>query len=142
MMRAVYMTVCLFANSGIGQPPASEAKPAPTIREFSLKDLPQPVTIADVIKRLGLDESKMSYRDEPPGKLRALYWHKVKLPGTGAEMDVEIQLENPRSFAVRKLVEIQLGTPPLITEKRTWDIKMVRAATVLKVTITPHKRFD
>jgi hypothetical protein len=104
--------------------PMSEPKPAPTVRDFPAKDpLPKLVKVVDVIKGLGLDESKMQHGDEPPGKLRWLRWSNVKLPGTNAEVDVEIHV-----------------VYTLFSIKRDWDIKAVREATVLKVTITPSSR--
>src|SRR5688500_877133 len=81
---------------------------------------PKPAKVADVIKGLALDETKIDYADEPPGKLRSLHWQKVKLPGTEAEVRVEIDI---------------VYTPDVFSDKRKWDIKAVRAATVIKVTI-------
>lgn len=122
-MLAAYLTLSLLSGAGMAQPPASEAKPAPSVREFPPKD-PQlkPVKVADVIKGLGLDETKMHHSDEPPGKLRAISWRKVKLPGTDAEVDVEIEI---------------VYTLDVFSDKRNWDIKAIRAATVTKVTIVP-----
>jgi hypothetical protein len=101
--------------------PAGELKSAPANRVIPSKE-PQrkPVTVGEVIKSLGLDETKIGYSDEPPGKLAGVYWYNVKLPGTEAEVDVEIQLATRGPFS----------------EKRAWDIKQVRAATVRKVEIT------
>ena len=51
----------------------SERKPAPSVIDLPAKDpLPKPVTVADVIKGLGLDVSKALHVAEPPGKLREL----------------------------------------------------------------------
>ena len=126
MLTAVCLSMCLFAANGTAQPPASETKPAPSVLEFPAKEPPpNPVTVADVIKGLGLDEAKMRYGDEPPCILRELRWPKAKLPGTESEVEIVIQIGGR-----------------LFSEKRRWDMKEVRAATVLKVTITPPRPLD
>jgi hypothetical protein len=103
-------------------PPAGEAKPGPANLVMPSKDPERkPVTVGDVIKGLGLDETKASYLDEPPGILRGLRWRGVRLPGTDVDVDVEIR------FAAR-------GP---FSDKHQWDSKEVRAIRVLKVTITP-----
>ena len=118
MLTFVYLGVFITQNFA---PPASELKPAPAVRDLPSKDVSaKPVKVADVIKSLGLDESKMSYTDEPPGKLRALHWRKARFPGTEAEVDVTIDI---------------VYTLAVFSEKGDWDIKAVRAATVIKVTI-------
>ena len=128
MLTAVCLSMCLLAANGTAQPPASETKPAPSVREFPSKDpQPKPVKVADVIKGLGLDETKMHHSDEPPGKLRAISWHKVKLPGTDAEVDISIEI---------------VYTFDVFSDKRKWDIKAIRAATVTKVTIVPPGSLD
>jgi hypothetical protein len=79
-------------------------------------------TVADVVKGMSLDESKFSYMDEPPGKLRA-----IECPAT------------IRDTAAKVRVRIEVVyTLELFSDKREWDIKQVRAATVLKVTIEPR----
>jgi hypothetical protein len=123
-MLATCLAVSLLAGSGLGQPPASEPKPAPSIREFPSKD-PQPakpVKLAEVIKGLGLDEAKMGLNDEPPGKLNSVSWTRVKLAGTVAEVDIEVEIV--RTF--------------IIGPNGKYDQNAIRSATVKKVTITPH----
>jgi|GEM_PF-6854964 len=102
--------------------PASSPKPAPVVREFAAKE-PQPkrVTVAEVIKGLILDESKMLLLDEPPGKLNGVRWEKVKLPGTEAVVDVEI--ETVRTF--------------VLSPTGKYDKNVILSAVVTKVTITP-----
>jgi len=73
------------------------------------------LTVADVVKGLGLDEAKFSYDDEPPGKLWA-----VKCPTTMNKVTVRVRIE-----LVSKI----------FSDKLDWDIKAVRAATVHKVVI-------
>lgn len=123
-MLAAYLSVCLLAGSG--QPPASEPKPAPPDRVTPAKET-KPLKVADVVKGLGLDEAKVEYIDEPPGCLAKLYWSKVKLPGTEVAVDVEVVI---------------VFTSALFSETRTWDIKKLRDVTVLKVTISPHRKVD
>lgn len=138
-MLATCVAVCLFAE--IGQPPTGEAKPAPVIPEVPPKG--SPLTVAAVIKSLGLDEAKVRYIEEPSGKLRALHWGKIKLVGTETEVDVEIQLGDPLPFTeMKKVVEIRPGEPLLVTEKRVWNIRRLQDAPVLKVTISPHRKVD
>lgn len=103
--------------------PASELKPAPMVRDATVKESQsKPIKVEEIIKGLALDEAKASYCDEPPGKLRALRWYRVKLNGTEAEVDVQIDI---------------VYTLDLFSDKFEWDIKAVRAATVTKVTILP-----
>ena len=84
-------------------------------------DMPEKLTVADVLKGLILDESKLTYVDEPPGKLRAI------------ECDAVL-----RDSSVRVHVRIDVAyTVELFSDSRKWDPKVVRAATVHKVTITP-----
>lgn len=82
----------------------------------------KPLTVADVVKGLGLDESKFSYADEPPGKLRELKCPTI-LRDTTVKVDVRIEI---------------VYTTALFSEKREWNIKAVRAAEVRKVTIEPQ----
>jgi hypothetical protein len=130
--------LCLAGLLVAGDPPVSELKPPPAIREFSSKGPPPPgpMKVADVIKGLGLDESDMGYSDEPPGKLRQLHWSRVKFPGTDAEVDVAIDIV----YTPDLLSVIRLNNGKVMV--RGWDIKAVRAATVLKVTIAPSRRHD
>jgi hypothetical protein len=79
------------------------------------------LTVADVLQGLSLDESKLEYLDEPPGKLRGL-------EGVATLRDSKVQ--------VRVAIEV-VYTPDLFSDRRKWDPKVVRAATVRKVTITP-----
>jgi hypothetical protein len=79
------------------------------------------LTVADVLKGLSLDESKLDYIDEPPGKLRALESEATPW-GKKAKVRVRIEVDY---------------TAALFSEKRKWDPKAVRAATVRKVTVTP-----
>lgn len=61
MLLSLVLALCVSnvarAGEGRGRPPAVEAAK---------------LTVADVLKALGLDESKLRGSDEPPGKLRAL----------------------------------------------------------------------
>jgi hypothetical protein len=82
------------------------------------------LTVADVVKSLVLDETKFSYSDEPPGKLRAV--ECVTMMG---------------KVKVRVRVEVVYFAPDLFSDSGKWDIKKVRAATVLKVTIEPEPQF-
>jgi hypothetical protein len=82
---------------------------------------PEKMTVADVLKGLSLDDSKLAYVDEPPGKLR--------------ELECEATLRDTKA-KVRVRIEV-VYTPELFSEKRTWDPKAVRAATARRVTITP-----
>ena len=117
-MLAACLSVCLLVG---GQPPAP--KPATPDREPQAKDkAAKPVTLADVIKGLGLDEAKVEYIDEPPGRLARLSWEKVKLPGTDAAVDVDVFL-----------------TTAPFSERLEWDIKKLRDVTVQKVTIVPPR---
>jgi hypothetical protein len=105
----------------------SELKSAPHRREFPLKDLQtKPLKVADVVKGLGLDVTKVSYIDEPPGILCGLRWNRTTLPGTDVQVEVRIQ------FAAR-------GP---FSDERKWDIKEVLGATVSKVTILPLRPLD
>jgi hypothetical protein len=79
------------------------------------------VTVADVFKALSLDESKLEYSDEPPGKLR--------------EVECQATL---RDTKVKVRVRIELVyTTELFSAERKWDAKALRAAAVRKVIITP-----
>jgi hypothetical protein len=74
-----------------------------------------------VFKALSLDEAKLEYNDEPPGKLR--------------EVECQATL---RDTKVKVRVRIELVyTPELFSEEQKWDAKALRAAAVRKVTITP-----
>lgn len=90
----------------VESPPAPEPKPAPSVREFLAKDQPpQPITVADVIKSLRLDEADVRYiTEKPSGTLRMLTWRKVKLPGTEVEVDVEIQIGALSLYSFREFV--------------------------------------
>jgi hypothetical protein len=79
------------------------------------------LTMADVAKALSLDEATFRYSDEPPGKLQAVEC-QATLGDTPVKVRVRIEL---------------IYTPSLFSDKREWDIKRVRAATVRKVTIEP-----
>jgi hypothetical protein len=80
------------------------------------------LTVADVVKGLALDESKLSYSDEPPGKLRGLECRTTL-----------------RDTKVKVLVRIEVVyTTALFSDRRKWDIKAVRAAKVRKVSIEPE----
>jgi len=52
---------------------------------------PEKVTVADVFKGLSLDESKLDYIDEPPGKLRELEC-KATLRDTKVKVRVRIEV--------------------------------------------------
>jgi hypothetical protein len=101
--------------------PAGEVKPGPDDPVISAKDRQsKPVNVAEVMKALGLDEKRVSFDDEPPGKLQSLRWRNVKLPGTEAEVNVEIHVAGR-----------------LFSERRRWDMKTVRTLTVIEVRIIP-----
>jgi hypothetical protein len=79
------------------------------------------LTVADVFKALALDQAKLEYIDEPPGKLR--------------EVQCEASL---RDTNVKARVRIEIVyAPELFSMERKWDPKTVRAAAVRKVTISP-----
>lgn len=78
-------------------------------------------TVAEVLKALQLDETKLRHSDEPPGKLRALEG-EVTLRDTRLKVNVRIDL---------------VYTTAVFSTERKWDPKAVRAAAVQKVTITP-----
>jgi hypothetical protein len=82
---------------------------------------PEKLTVADVLKGLSLDESKLEHIDEPPGKLR--------------ELEAETTLRDSK-IKVRVRIEV-VYTLDLFSKERNWDPKAVRAATVRKVTIIP-----
>jgi len=82
---------------------------------------PDRATVADVVKGLSLDESKLVYVDEPPGKLEALEC-------TATLRDTKVK--------VRVRIEV-VYTPALFSDTRKWDAKAVRAAAVRNVIITP-----
>ena len=85
---------------------------------------PNTLTVANVLKGLSLDGSKMSYEDEPPGKLQALEC-------TATLRDTKVK--------VRVRIEV-VYTRALFSADREWDPKAVRAAEVRWVTISPIKR--
>jgi hypothetical protein len=80
----------------------------------------QKLTVADALKWLSLDESKLKHIDEPPGKLR-------ELEGEAVLRDTKIR--------VRVRLEL-VYTLDLFSAERKWDPKAVRAATVRMVKIT------
>jgi hypothetical protein len=82
---------------------------------------PKKMTVADVLKGLSLDASKLEYIDEPPGKLR--------------ELQCEASLRDTK-VKVRVRIEV-VYTVNLFSEKRKWDPKAIRAAGARRVTITP-----
>ena len=82
---------------------------------------PEKMTVADVIKALSLDESKLEYIDEPPGKLSALGCVAM-LRDTKAKVRVRIEV---------------VYTLDLFSENRNWKQTAVRKATVDRVTIAP-----
>ena len=141
-MLTAYLTVHLLVGIGFTQPPASEPKPAPSVREFPAKN-PEPkrLTVSDVIKGLGLDEANVRYiTEKPSGTLRRLSWSKVKLPGTEAEVDVEIQIGNPFLYHSEGDVFYELIDGDFPNGK--WKRKRLQDITVLKVTISPSRRLD
>jgi hypothetical protein len=79
------------------------------------------LTVADVLKGLSLDESALSFSDEPPGKLRTLSC-ETTLRDTKLRVRVRIEL---------------VYTVALFSAERHWDPKAVRAAAVHQVTLTP-----
>src|SRR5262249_16658925 len=82
---------------------------------------PGKLTVADVLNGLSLDESKMTYVDEPPGKLRAL---ECEAAWGGTTIKVRVRID-------------VVYTPALFSEGRKWDPKAVRGAAVRQVTILP-----
>ena len=82
---------------------------------------PEKMTVADVIKALSLDDSKLEGSAEPPGKLRAL--------------ECETTLRDTK-VKVRIRIEV-VYTIELFSVEHQWDKKVIRAATVRKVEITP-----
>ena len=100
MLTAVLVSGCLLAT------PAAPA---------------EKLTVADVFKALSLDEAKLEYIDEPPGKLR--------------EVECEATLRDTK-VGVRVRIEV-VYTPQLFSEQRKWDARAVRAAAVRKVTVAP-----
>jgi hypothetical protein len=85
---------------------------------------PDKLTVADVFKALTVDESRLEFSDEPPGKLQEVACEAV-LRDTKVKVRVRIEVDY---------------TVELFSETRQWDLKAVRAATVRKVTITPIAR--
>jgi hypothetical protein len=79
------------------------------------------MTVAGVLKGLSLDETKLDYIDEPPGKLRALEC-EATFRDTKVKVRVRIHV---------------VYTHDLFSVEQKWNPKAVRAATVHKVTITP-----
>jgi hypothetical protein len=82
---------------------------------------PVKLTVADVLKGLSLDESKLDYIDEPPGKLREL-----RCEATLRDTNVKVQVR----------IEV-VYTLDLFSDQRKWEPKTIRAATARTVTITP-----
>jgi hypothetical protein len=77
------------------------------------------LTVGDVLRGLSIDESKLNYSDEPPGKLQELTAN-VALGQSKVNVRIEIRY-----------------TSELFSAERKWDPRKVRAAEVQKVTITP-----
>jgi hypothetical protein len=82
---------------------------------------PEKLTVADVLKALSLDETKLELIDEPPGKLR--------------ELACEATLRDTKA-RVRVRIEV-VYTLDLFSDQRKWDPRAIRAATVRKVTVAP-----
>jgi hypothetical protein len=112
-----------------GQPAARQANPKKAPRDEEQmaaekpkgkKKGPEKVTVADVLRGLSLDPSKLRYIDEPPGKLQ--------------ELECETTLRDTK-VRVRVRIEV-VYTLALFSDQRKWAPQAVRAATVRKVTIT------
>jgi uncharacterized protein (TIGR03067 family) len=105
----------------------AEVKPAPKASDEVAKVKPSgelgPVQVADVIALLRLDESSLTYVDEPPGKLQALRG-TTTLPGSKTKVVVTIKV---------------VYTVDLMSPKRQWDIKNVREARVTDVVFEKPK---
>jgi hypothetical protein len=142
MLAFACLSTFVLVGAAVEPPPKSEPKPASSVREFPAKDQPpQPLTVGDVIKGLGLDEAGVRYiTEKPSGTLRMLSWRKVKLPGTEAEVDVEIQIGNPSLYHSQGNVFYELIGGDFPNGK--WKRKRLQDITVLKVTISPSRRFD
>ena len=82
---------------------------------------PEKMTVADVLKALSLDDSKLEYSAEPPGKLQVLEC-ATTLRDTKVKVRIRIEV---------------VYTIELFSVEHQWDKKVIRAATVRKVEITP-----
>src|SRR5262245_34215427 len=104
------LTLCIAAATGTDDNPSAKT-PAK----------PEKMTVADVIKALSLDDSKLEGCAEPPGKLQALECETI-LRDTKVKVQVRIEV---------------VYTLELFSVEHEWDKKAIRAATVREVKITP-----
>jgi hypothetical protein len=106
--------------------PKAESKPAPKPGVVVAEEKPNPepelgvMTVADVLLALQLDESRLQYIDEPPGKLREL---RAVASLRGSNTNVVIRISVVYTF-------------DLMSITGTWESRKVRAAKVSDVTIT------